>query len=83
MSEISSFASKPFIIAETSVETGPSDTGSVHNLISGVEAHSDELGLIWFNYDKAGVDWTLGGRPDVRAAVAGSLAGMQFVSLGR
>jgi hypothetical protein len=83
MSEISSFASKPFIIAETSVETGPSDTGSVHNLISGVEAHSDVLGLIWFNYDKAGVDWTLGGRPDVRAAVAGSLAGMQFVSLGR
>jgi hypothetical protein len=83
MSEISSFTSKPFIVAETAVETGPSEIESVHNLISGVEERSDVLGLIWFNYNKDGVDWTLGERPDVRAAVAGSLAGMQFVSLDR
>jgi beta-mannanase len=83
MSEISSFTSKPFIIAETAVETGPSENESVHNLIGGVEEHSDVLGLIWFNYDKNGTDWTFGGRPEVRAAVAGSLNGMQLVSLNR
>jgi hypothetical protein len=81
MSEVRSFTSKPFIIAETSVETGPSETESVHNLISGVKEHDDVLGLIWFNYDKAGVDWTLNERPVVRAAVAGAVAGMRLVSL--
>ena len=83
MTEISSFTSEPFIIAETSVETGPSETASVGNLIGGVKEHSNVLGLIWFNYDKLGIDWTLGARPEVRAAVAASLDGMQFVSLNR
>lgn len=81
MTEIRQFTDKPFIIAETAVETGPSDTGSVHSLITGVENRSDVLGLIWFNYDKNGVDWTLDGRPVVRAAVAGALAGMKLVNL--
>jgi len=83
MAEIRQFTDKPFLIAETAVETGPSDTASVHSLISGAEEHRDVLGLIWFNYDKNGVDWTLGGRPVVRAAVAGSLAGMKLVSLDK
>jgi hypothetical protein len=83
MSEIRHFTAKPFIIAETAVETGSDETESVHSLISGVEDHSDVLGLIWFNYDKAGIDWTLDGRPVVRAAAAGSLAGMQLVSLDK
>jgi len=82
MTEVRRFTAKPFIIAETAVETGPGEVDSVHSLISGVQEHSDVLGLIWFNYDKAGVDWTLEGRPVVRAAVAGDLAGMHLVSLG-
>jgi hypothetical protein len=81
MAEIRQFTDKPFIIAETAVETGPSETDSVHSLITGVEEHGDVLGLIWFNYDKNGVDWTLDGRPVLRAAVAGSLAGMKLASL--
>jgi mannan endo-1,4-beta-mannosidase len=83
MSEIRQFTTKPFIIAETAVQNGPSMLDCVHSLISGVEDHSDVLGLIWFNYDKNGVDWTLDGRPVVRAAAAGSLAGMQLVSLDK
>ena len=81
MTEIRRFTAKPFIIAETAVETGPGEIDSVHSLITGVQEHSDVLGLIWFNYDKAGVDWTLDGRPVVRAAVAGAIAGMHLVSL--
>jgi beta-mannanase len=81
MTEIRQFTTKPFLIAETAVETGPSDAASVHNLVSGVEQRSDVLGLVWFNYDKNGVDWTVDGRPAVRAAIAGSVAGMRLLSL--
>lgn len=81
MSEIRKFTSKPFIIAETAIETGPAQAESTHNLISGVEGRGDVLGFIWFNYNKNGVDWTLAGRPSVRAAVASSLSGMRLVSL--
>ena len=83
MTEIRQFTTRPFIIAETAVETGPSDAASVQNLVSGVEQRSDVLGLIWFNYDKNGIDWTVDGRPAVRAAIAGSVAGMKLVSLAQ
>jgi mannan endo-1,4-beta-mannosidase len=83
MAEIRQFTTKPFIIAETAVETGPSDEVSVLNLVSGVQQRSDVLGFIWFNYDKNGVDWTVDGRPAVRAAIAGSVAGMKLVSLAQ
>jgi hypothetical protein len=83
ITEVRRFTSSPFIVAETSVETGPSEIQSVHNLIGGVEGRSDVLGFIWFNYDKSGIDWTLGGRSEIRAAVAGSLAGMPLVSMTR
>jgi mannan endo-1,4-beta-mannosidase len=81
MSEVRGFTSKPFIIAETAIETGPAQVESTHNLISGVEGRSDVLGFIWFDYNKNGVDWTFSGRPSVRAAVAASVSGMRLVSL--
>ena len=77
----SGFTSKPFIIAETAVETGPDEVQSIRNLIGGVEASSDVLGFVWFDYNKAGVDWTVADRPKVRAAVASGIAGMHLVSL--
>jgi len=83
MAEIRQFTTKPFIIAEVAVETGPSDALSVRNLVSGVEQRSDVLGLIWFNYNKNGIDWTVDGRPAVRAAIAGSVAGMRLVNLAQ
>ena len=55
----------------------------MQNLVSGVQQRSDVLGLIWFNYDKNGVDWTVDGRPAVRAAIAGSVTGMKLVSLAQ
>lgn len=82
ITEVRRFSSKPFIVAETSVETGPSEIVSVRNLINGVEKSGDVLGLIWFDYDKNGVDWTLGGRPEIRATAAGLLAGLRLVNLG-
>lgn len=83
MREVDDFADKPFLIAETAVESGPEETQSARNLVGGIEKYSDVLGFIWFNYDKDGVDWTLGGRSEVRAAVATSLSGMRLVSLNR
>ena len=83
MAEIRQFTTRPFIIAETAVETGPSDAVSVQNLVSRVEQRTDVLGLVWFNYDKNGIDWTVDRRPAVRAAIAGSVAGMHLVSLAQ
>ena len=81
MTEVRKFTSKPFIIAETSVETGPDQLESIHNLIGGVEASSDVLGFVWFNFNKAGVDWSVTDRPVVRAALASGIAGMHLASL--
>jgi mannan endo-1,4-beta-mannosidase len=83
MSEIRDFTSKPFIIAETSVESGPDETTSVDSLFNGVESSSDVLGLIWFDYDKNGVDWTIDDRAEVRAAVADGVSSMQLVNLAK
>jgi mannan endo-1,4-beta-mannosidase len=82
MTEVRQFASKPFIIAETSVETSGEQLSSIASLISGVRSNGDMLGFIWFDYVKAGVDWTVEGRPQVRAEVASQLAGMPLASPG-
>jgi mannan endo-1,4-beta-mannosidase len=81
MQEIRTFTSKPFLIAETSVQTGPDAVTAAQNLVSGVRQRPDVLGFVWFDYDKAGVDWRLGTRPDVRAAIATGLAGVPLVDV--
>jgi beta-mannanase len=81
MTEIREFTSKPFIIAETSVQTGPDQAESVRNLVNGVKERSDVLGFIWFNYNKDGIDWTVGGRLSVREAMAGALSGMRLADV--
>ena len=81
MAEVEKFTSEPIIIAETAVENGPEEVGSIRSLIGGIRADGNVLGFIWFNYDKNGVDWTLGDRPTARAAVASGVAGMHLVSL--
>ena len=83
MTEIRQFTSKPFIIAETAVETGPDELARIQDLINGVKDHSDVLGFIWFNYVKDGVDWTLTGRPKARATFASLVAGLPLASLGK
>jgi mannan endo-1,4-beta-mannosidase len=83
MQEIRRFTAKPFIIAETSVETGPNAVVAAQNLVSGVRQRSDVLGFVWFDFDKAGVDWRLGTRPPVRSAIAAGLAGIRLINTRR
>ncbi|MBO0820873.1 MAG: beta-mannanase, partial [Nocardiopsaceae bacterium] len=70
---------KPFIIAETSVETGPAELSEIESLVKGVKSDSDVLGLVWFNYDKDNVDWTLTDRTKARATFANLIANMPLV----
>jgi hypothetical protein len=81
MQEIRTFTSKPFIIAETAVQTGPDAVTAAQNLVSGLRQLPDVLGLVWFDYNKDGVDWRLETRPDVRAAIAAGLAGLPLVDI--
>jgi hypothetical protein len=79
MAEIKQFTTKPIIIAETSVETGPSETQAARSLISGVKRHHDVLGFIWFDFSKDGVDWQIESRPTVRAAMAADIARLPLI----
>ena len=79
MTEIRQFTARPFIIAETAVQTGPAEVQAADSLVAGVRRHPDVLGLIWFDYDKAGVDYQLESRPALRAAIAGDIAGLPLV----
>ncbi len=77
--EIRAFSRKPFIIAETSVETSPGEVASARQvIISTVAEHADVLGLIWFDYNKNGVDWRVESRPILRAAVARDVARLRL-----
>ena len=73
ISEVRRFTSKPMIIAETSVESGPDELACVHQLVTTVTRHRDMLGFIWFDFDKNGVDWRAESRPILRAALARAL----------
>jgi mannan endo-1,4-beta-mannosidase len=79
MAQIKQFTTKPIIIAETAVETGPSEVQATHSLVAGVKHHPGVLGFIWFDFDKDGVDWQVESRPTVRTALAGDIAGLQLI----
>jgi hypothetical protein len=74
---------KPFIIAETSVETGPNELPEIESLVNGVKSDSGVLGLVWFNYNKNNVDWTLTDRTRARATFANLIAGVPLTSPAR
>jgi mannan endo-1,4-beta-mannosidase len=80
MTEVRDFTAKPFIIAETSIETGPAEAACAQSLVTAVEGQSDVLGFIWFDFNKNGVDWRIESRPDLRAAVATDVAALRLVS---
>jgi mannan endo-1,4-beta-mannosidase len=81
MAEIRQFTSKPFIIVETAVQSGPEDLTCARNLVRGVLQRRDVLGLVWFEYNKDGVDWSLADRPAVRAAFDQALRSLSTVNL--
>jgi mannan endo-1,4-beta-mannosidase len=80
LSEVRQFTTKPVIIAETSVETGPSDIQAVHSLVAGVKHRPNVLGFIWFDFDKDGVDWQIESRPAVRDAMAADIARFPLIN---
>ena len=77
--EVRQFTSEPVIIAETSVETSTDEVSAVNSLVRGVIRHRGVLGLIWFNYDKAGVDWRVQSRPALQDAFDHDLARLPLV----
>jgi mannan endo-1,4-beta-mannosidase len=83
MQEIRGFTAKPFIIAETSVQTGTDAVAAAQSLVDGVRQHPDVLGFVWFDYDKGGVDWRLESRPPLRAALAAGIARLRLINVRR
>jgi hypothetical protein len=81
MTEIRQFTSKPFLIAETSVQTGPRELACARSLIRGVRRHGDVLGFVWFEFDKAGVDWRLQSRPALQSVLARDVARLPIVRI--
>lgn len=80
--QVQHFTRKPFIIAETAVETGPNSSICVRSLVHAVAVRPDVLGFVWFDYDKAGVDWRIESRPQIRAQLAASIASISLVRIG-
>jgi len=83
MREIRRFTGKPFIIAETAVQSGPAEGRSTISLVEGVASHSNVLGFVWFDFDKGGVDWRIESRPQVRADLAAAIAKLPLASVGQ
>jgi mannan endo-1,4-beta-mannosidase len=77
--EIRQFTSKPVLIAETAIETGPAEVACAKQLLDTVTQHPDVLGFIWFDYNKGGVDWRVESRPILRAAMASDIARLLLV----
>ena len=81
MREVRRFTSRPFIIAETAVETGPDEGPSTLSLVKGATRTPGVLGFIWFDFNKGGVDWRIDSRPQVRADLATSISGLTLANV--
>jgi mannan endo-1,4-beta-mannosidase len=77
LEEIREFTQKPFIIAETSVESGSNETESLTQLFDTVEQHSDIVGFVWYDFDKGG-DWRIENRPVLLSDFRTDLSGGDF-----
>ncbi|MFC9327159.1 glycoside hydrolase family 26 protein [Kitasatospora sp. NPDC057015] len=58
MAEIRTFSQKPFFISETASQQGNRQRADVNQLFSGLEAHEDVVGFVWFNIVKR-ADWRI------------------------
>ncbi|MER7751210.1 glycosyl hydrolase [Kitasatospora sp. NPDC097643] len=67
MAEIRAFTKKPFFISETASEQGKRQLADIDQLFSGLEAHDDVIGFIWFNIVKR-ADWRIEAVPETLAA---------------
>jgi hypothetical protein len=78
LDEIREFTDKPFLIAETSVETGSNQQQSLEDLFDAVEQHSDILGFVWFDFKEADGDWRIENRPTLMTEFQQELASGDF-----
>jgi glycosyl hydrolase family 26 len=81
MREIRKFTTRPFIIAETAVETGPNEGPATLSLVEGATHTPGVLGFIWFDFNKDGVDWRIESRPQVRADLATAIASLTLANV--
>ncbi|MFB7612910.1 glycoside hydrolase family 26 protein [Kitasatospora sp. NPDC056181] len=58
MAEIRTFSQKPFFISETASQQGKRQRADIDQLFSGIEAHDDLVGFVWFNIVKR-ADWRI------------------------
>jgi len=77
LEEIREFTQKPFIIAETSVETGSNESESLTQLFDAVKQHSDILGFVWYDFNKGG-DWRIENRPSLLSQFKTNLSSGDF-----
>ncbi|RKT15984.1 glycosyl hydrolase family 26 [Streptomyces sp. 1114.5] len=77
MAEIRTFSQKPFFISETAAEQGRHQQAFVDQLFSGMEAHDDIVGFIWFNMIKR-ADWRVETVPDTLAAFKKRVAAPRY-----
>jgi len=71
LGEVRQFTGKPFLITETSVQSGPQAAQWVRELFAGVESTPGIVGFVWFDYDKAAEnrdDWRIEDDPAALAA---------------
>ncbi|MBR7828737.1 hypothetical protein KDK95_20680 [Actinospica sp. MGRD01-02] len=77
LTEVRGFTKKPFIIAETAVESGSHELESLTQLFDAVEQHSDIVGFVWYDFDKGG-DWRIENRPTLLGAFKSALSSGDF-----
>jgi hypothetical protein len=76
--EVRGFTRRPFLVTETSVQTGPHAAQWVDELFSGIESDPGVVGFVWFDYDKTAVnrdDWRLEDDPAAAAAFRAAARG--------
>ncbi|WP_327068874.1 glycoside hydrolase family 26 protein [Kitasatospora sp. NBC_01302] len=81
LDEIRVFTAKPFLIAETASSPGPGKGDDIDDLFSTVEARSDILGFVWFNFHKnvAGeTNWRVDSSPQAQDAFRHDAADPRF-----
>jgi hypothetical protein len=71
LQQVRKFSSRPVLLAETGASPSSQKPTEIENLFTSVEARSDVLGFVWFDYDKTGVneaDWRFDSDPASAAA---------------
>lgn len=75
--EARTFTRNPVLIAETASEAGSRKPADITDLLHGVTAHRDVVGLVWFDTHKA-TDWRIDSSPAALAAFRRGVTDSRF-----